>query len=422
MPSRVVAPRALRRNRATFEALAATLATHIAQESPAHTRPAIPARRDAHPKHHGCVDATFTVHDRIPKELRRGVFSTPREYRALVRFSNALKVQHDLKPDARGLAIKLLHVHGHRVRINSLSTWSELPMPEGVDTQDFLLVTHSEFFAANAAEFMDVPAAIIGSKSVISLVSKILKCYIGINPPRFRWRSLKALVMTMRITSNPLFLKYFSQVPCRLGRTHDAATESWQSAKFCVRPRQRPSWSERLAFWFTMVPWVPLALTGRLRRHENFLRSALNRYLTARGAEFTFYVQLRTDPKRMPLDDATRPWSERLSPYVAVATLTIHREPRYADASFADDRMAVGEHLTFSPWHALEDHRPLGSINRARRFVYARVSQMRHCLNGTDARVPGEQLSGNAFEAEASPVEAAPTGPGAPSPGPFADV
>jgi hypothetical protein len=90
----------------------------------------------------------------------------------------------------------------------------------------------------------------------------------------------------------------------------------------------------------------------------------------------------------MPMDDATRPWSTRRSPYRPVATIRIHADPRYADEAFVRERLAIGERLTYSPWHALEAHRPLGSINRARLFVYAMVSKTRNGLNGTDARVP----------------------------------
>ena len=33
--------------------------------------------------------------------------------------------------------------------------------------------------------------------------------------------------------------------------------------------------------------------------------------------------------------------------------------------------------LSFSPWHAMEDHRPLGNVMRARRVVYQASSTLR---------------------------------------------
>jgi prostaglandin-endoperoxide synthase 2 len=48
---------------------------------------------------------------------------------------------------------------------------------------------------------------------------------------------------------------------------------------------------------------------------------------------------------------------------------------------------AFGENLSFSPWHGLDAHRPLGGINRVRRTVYQTISRVRHEING----VPGAE-------------------------------
>ena len=46
--------------------------------------------RGVHPKDHGCVSATFRVHDTLPPELQVGVFAAlGREYEAVIRYSNA---------------------------------------------------------------------------------------------------------------------------------------------------------------------------------------------------------------------------------------------------------------------------------------------------------------------------------------------
>jgi hypothetical protein len=41
------------------------------------------------------------------------------------------------------------------------------------------------------------------------------------------------------------------------------------------------------------------------------------------------------------------------------------------------------EDLSFSPWNALEAHRPIGALNRARRVVYEASSSYRHQVNKT---------------------------------------
>src|SRR5258708_25054682 len=64
-----------------------------------------PARRDAHPKAHGCVEAEFRVRDDVPPALRVGLIARPRRYRAWIRFSNGSETpQDDSIGDGRGMA------------------------------------------------------------------------------------------------------------------------------------------------------------------------------------------------------------------------------------------------------------------------------------------------------------------------------
>ncbi|MCW3111266.1 MAG: catalase, partial [Segetibacter sp.] len=46
------------------------------------------------------------------------------------------------------------------------------------------------------------------------------------------------------------------------------------------------------------------------------------------------------------------------------------------------DQIAFGENLTFSPWHCLKEHQPLGGINRARKAAYEAISKFRLERNG----------------------------------------
>src|SRR5262245_1083058 len=93
------------------DAIVATLVHHLRKD---HLRPSHkdPARRDAHTKHHGCVEATLEIRDDLPDDLRQGLFATKGRYRTWVRFSNALKVRHDLDLDARCMGIKVMGVEG----------------------------------------------------------------------------------------------------------------------------------------------------------------------------------------------------------------------------------------------------------------------------------------------------------------------
>lgn len=55
---------------------------------------------------------------------------------------------------------------------------------------------------------------------------------------------------------------------------------------------------------------------------------------------------------------------------------------RIPKQEFGGDRQReFGENLSYSPWHSLPEHHPLGGINRARKVVYAFISTFRHQQN-----------------------------------------
>jgi hypothetical protein len=62
--------------------------------------------------------------------------------------------------------------------------------------------------------------------------------------------------------------------------------------------------------------------------------------------------------------------------------------PERGCLGFDKSDLALGEQLSSTPWHALPEHRPLGSINRARRVVYDAVSKYRHEQNNEPRREP----------------------------------
>ena len=348
--------------------IAATLAFQVRRDYSPHR---LPARRDAHPKHHGTVQAEFRVRNDVPESLRHGVLATPgASYPAWIRFSNAFRVRHDLVRDARGMAVKLMGVD-----------------PERRDaTQDFLMVTFPAFFAATAADFLDFPAVVsmpssgTGPGAALGAFIRTARYFFRLHPFRFRWRAFRALRRSATRTLSPLTLRYFSQTPYRLGP---------HVVKFGVRPHQQPSFGDRLrlellafVYGLNSLPFVKLTFA----KWEHMLRDALFRTLASQGADFDFVVQRQADPERMPIDDATVVWDESASPFVAVAT--IHIPPQPLDAAAIDERLAFSEQLSFTPWHTLPEHLPIGSINEARRVVYETISSLRHDLNQTRRREP----------------------------------
>ena len=108
----------------------------------------------------------------------------------------------------------------------------------------------------------------------------------------------------------------------------------------------------------------------------NFLREAAAAQLAREDAVFDFAVQFQRDADSTPLEDPSRAWSLANSPPRKVATLRILQQ--LFDTPEID---SYGENLSFTPWHCLPEHRPLGAINRARWTVYETLSAFRHEAN-----------------------------------------
>ncbi len=292
-------------------------------------------RRDAHSKGHGTLKAEFTIERDLPPELRVGLFATPATYRAWVRGSNSRNtIQADGRPDVRGLAVKLMGVPGRKL----------LPGGEHQTTQDFIFISTDQFPVRDVAGFDALAGAFLGDA-----IDKVIyfSTHVGVG-----WRLFKAF----RRFANPLQIRYFSCTPYAFGSGQ---------VKYCLTPR--PGTKDPL-------PFDP---------PENALRVAAVSQLSRGDAQFDFCVQFRTDPDAMPIEDSTVRWPEKASPFRKVATLRVLPQSFDTDA-----RNAIGENLSFSPWHCLPEHMPLGSLNRARRVIYERLSAFRHDANHVPRHEP----------------------------------
>lgn len=291
------------------------------------------ARRDAHAKAHGCVQAEFRVLDNLPEEVRVGIFVEARAYPAWIRYSNGSgKVQDDSVGDGRGMAIKLMGVE------HSES-----------GTQDFVMINHPVFLVRNAADYVEFQKA-------LSKGSPVKFFFPGLNPFNFRLHEF-GIANAIRSTkvANPLNNRYWSMTPYLFGDT---------AMKFSARPCGAAS------------PFVETS-------SPDFLRENMQKHLAQGEACFDFLVQLRKQPSEMPIEDPTIEWSEKTSPFIPVARITIPSQ-----AFTSPEQLEFCENLSFTPWHAIPEHRPLGGINRVRKTVYDTISRVRHELNGVERHEP----------------------------------
>ena len=297
------------------------------------------ARRDAHPKAHGCVRAEFQVLETLPKHLAKGLFIPGKKYQAWIRFSNGSPdaTQADIKKDARGMAIKVLAVSGAK------------RLEDEIATQDFIMINHPVFFVNDPNRYMSFMQDINSDRFFRKLH---IPFALGFKGTR--------IALNLRTTiANPLQTRYWSMVPYQLGIGPDrqAVKYSARSCTAAVDP----------------IPNHP--------KHD-FLRDALGTSLQKGDACMEFLVQPRTS-NTLLVEDAMTEWKETQAPFYQVATIRIPQQ-----VFDSPDQNKFCENLSFTPWHALPEHKPLGAINRMRKVIYDRISQVRHEMNSTQRQEP----------------------------------
>ena len=324
---------------AAIHAIAGMLEALVRRKYPLGTT----ALRDAHPKHHGCVRARVTVDEDVPADLRHGVFAQAKTYPAWIRFSNGSPIPRpDARRDQRGMAIKLLDVPGAKV----------LDSERHAATQDFVLASFPRFFIRSVTDYVEFTRAAGRHPPVL-----LLGFFFARWPWHWRVHEFRTLNASLQRADDVLAQRYWSQTPYRLGP---------HAVKYLAKPI-------KTAAGFDAEPDV---------RSPNFLRERLAAHLKKREAMFELMVQRRTDA--MSIEDSTIEWSEAQAPFRRVATITI---PAQTFESAA--QMAFAENISYTPWHSLPEHAPLGAINRIRRIVYQRVSRLRHELNSVAIHEPG---------------------------------
>lgn len=270
----------------------------------------------------GCFNAQFTVEQNLPENLRQGLFAQPGPHDSLVRFANASSAD-DRDKDFRGMSIKVSGVTGQAL-------WGTS------GEQDFLLNSYPALFASNPDEFL----------SFIEATADDAVWKFFANP--FNWDSVAVLLKGREAITSPFDIDYWSTTPYRLGL------------------------NEGVAVKYAALSCTAVAGEEPEDPDENFLRTVMQQQLAAGEACFDFMVQFQQDADEMPIEDASVIWDEEDAPYQKVARISIEQQ----DFSSAGALQSC-ERQRFNPWQSLEEHRPLGGINRVRRAVYSEAGDFR---------------------------------------------
>lgn len=313
------------------------------------------AVRSVHAKAHAIVKGRIDILDGLAASLAQGLFASPGSYDVLMRFST---LPGDILDDSisvpRGLAIKLFDAPGDR-----------LPGSETDTTQDFVFVNGPAFaaptpkaFLANLKMLAKTTDKGEGLKKALSATLQVVDAAletVGVQSPTIQ-------TLGGAPNTHPLGETYYTQVPFRYGE---------YIAKLSLAPAS-PN--------ITTLTGDKVVTSGR----PDALREDIGEVLIEQDSVWELRVQLCTDPEAMPIEDASVVWDEKQSPFVAVARLTVPAQISWEHgASDGQDRAT-----SFSPWHGLVAHQPIGGVNRARKPTYEASVKFRGDFNGCPMREP----------------------------------
>lgn len=308
------------------------------------------AVRAVHAKGHGLMNGSLRVHDNLPPELAQGLFATPgATYPVLMRISTIPgDVLDDKVSTPRGMALKVMNVPGER-----------LPGSEADTSQDFVMVNGPAFAAPTAKAFLGSLKLLAATTDRVAwlkrLVSEVTR---PVERLIYAITGKHTLLVALggHPATHPLGETYFSQAPLLYGS---------YIAKMSLRPVSLSVASLRDA---------AVDLSGT----PDGLREAVTAFFRNHGGEWELCAQLCTDLEKMPVEDVSVVWPEEVSPFIAVARVTLPPQ----DSWSPENVKAMDRGMAFNVWRGLAAHRPLGSIMRVRKPAYAMSQRFRVEHNG----------------------------------------
>lgn len=273
--------------------------------------------RAFHRKPIAALQGSLTVAAGLPDYAAQGLFAEPGQYEVIVRLSNgAIVANPDLVPDIRGFAISVRGIDGPGA------------LGGRTDRQDFLLINLPAFGFKDSQDFaFIVEAAADGQLGMV-------KHLIGRDGVVGGTVEMGRQTMAMARPFSGFATAQF----------HSCAAVAW--GPYAAHVHLRPKGASR-----NLLAWRDYGRDIRDRIAKGPLRWDLE-------------VQFYTDDANTPIEDLRKPWS---GPRVVVGELVLD-ELADADAVEADH---------FDPWAALEAHRPLGEVMRARKSAYYPSAQNR---------------------------------------------
>jgi hypothetical protein len=280
----------------------------------------IPAARVMHTKQH--LGAVGELVVSAAGSAQVGVFAEAgKRWPVYVRFSNGSGLhQGDKDPDVRGFALKLVGVPGPKL-IAGL---------EHEATQDFLFIDTPTIPFRTPDEFMIFVRA--AKDGPLKLLPRLIAGFglgraLGI---------LKGSLTAEKVASFATHA-FHTAAPIAFGAT---------AAKLSLVPSSD-------------------AAAAPAPKGRDYLRRELTSRLQEGAVSWTLRAQPFVDQSATPIEDMGVLWS---GPWVDLATLTLPKQD--PESARGQEISTLVSQMSFDPWHATEEHRPLGAIMRARGATY----------------------------------------------------
>ncbi|MCZ8239897.1 MAG: catalase [Leptospiraceae bacterium] len=294
--------------------------------------------RGLHRKQILALHGEFKVLDTIPDFAKLGLFKNAKTYQTWIRLSNgSLRIQSDKIPDVRGFAIKIKGLDG------------ESALGGRTQEQDFTLIQHQTFSMTTSDEFIEfIGFAINGPIGILKFFTK----KNGMIGGAIKFGQF--LINFSKKFHGFEMENFFSAAPLKFG-------------DYACRVRLKPILSV-IDSSGKNITRKPISFHGDFS--EQFKQA-----LKQADVKFEFQVQFYQSEDKTPIEDPTVNWDETLAPYITLAELTITQgmntpieNPEFSQLIEKDK---------FDPWNALQEHRPLGEIMRARKVIYFASQQER---------------------------------------------
>jgi hypothetical protein len=307
------------------------------------------AMRSVHAKSHGLLRGELQVLPGLSKVLAQGIFARPGSWPLVIRLASTPgDILDDSVSTPRSMAVKVIGVQGERLGGSA-----------NARTQDLVLVTGAAFGAPTAKKFLSTLKLLAHTTDKAPKLKNALSAVL---------RGTEKVVEALGGESGTI--KAIGGYP----ETHILGETFYSQAPILFGPYMAKVAVAPVSPELVKLINSPLNVNGK----PNGLREAVVAFFSEHAAVWEVRVQLCVDLESMPIEDSSVPWPQVTSPYLPVARIMVPRQLAWSEAR----SKAIDDGMSFSPWHGIAAHRPIGSIMRVRKLAYEMSAKFRADRNG----------------------------------------